>query len=79
MSTLNGTKLIGYAVSGAILLILADVAPKFAIGTTGLILLAVSLSRANQLSTLANWISAATDTTRANQNPVGPNERKAFK
>lgn len=62
-TTLTGQKLIGYAVAGGILLILADISPKVAIGTTGLILLAVGLSHANQFTTLANWIKNATGTS----------------
>jgi len=66
-TTLNGQKLLGYGVAGGILLILADVSPKVAVGTTGLILLAVGLSHADQFTTLAGWISSATGTLPANQ------------
>lgn len=61
-TTLNGTKLLGYAVAGGILLVLADVAPKVAVGTTGLILLAVGLSHSDQLYQLSNWIGQTTGT-----------------
>lgn len=59
-TTLTGQKLLGYAVAGGILLILADISPKIAVGTTGLMLLAVGLSHANQLTNAANWIGSAT-------------------
>lgn len=62
-TTLNGTKLLGYGIAGGILLILADTAPKVAVGTSGLILLAVALSHANQFTVLAKWISSATGTS----------------
>lgn len=65
-TTLTGPKLLGYAVAGGILLILADVSPKIAVNTTGLILLAVALSHANQFTTLAGWISTATGTKASN-------------
>ena len=61
-TTLTGQKLLGYGVAGGILLILADIAPKVAVGTSALILLAVGLSHANQFSTLATWIGTATGT-----------------
>lgn len=64
-TTLNGQKLIGYGVAGGILLILADVAPKVAVGTTSLILLTVTLSHANKLNTLAAWIATTTGTSPA--------------
>lgn len=66
-TTLNGQKLLGYGVAGGILLLLADVAPKVAVGTTGLILLTVALSHANQLGTLAKWIGTATGNTQKGQ------------
>lgn len=59
-TTLNGEKLLGYGVAGGILLILADISPRVAVGTTALILLAVSLAHADQFRTLAGWISKTT-------------------
>ncbi len=64
-TTLTGQKLLGYGVAGGILLILADISPKVAVGTTALILLAVGLSHADQFKTLAAWISTATGTKAA--------------
>lgn len=66
MSTLNGQKMLGYGVAGSILLVLADVAPRLAVGTAGLILLATVLTHGEQLTTLAGWISQSTGTIAAN-------------
>jgi hypothetical protein len=63
-TTLNGQKLIGYGVAGGVLLLLADVSPKIAVGTTGLILLYAVVSHSNQLGTLASWINKATGITQ---------------
>lgn len=71
-TTLNGQKLVGYAVAGGILLVLADLAPKVAVGTSALMLLAVGLTHADQFTTLANWVSSATSTTPANQTFQAP-------
>lgn len=63
-TSLNGQKLVGYAVAGGVLLLLADVSPRLAVGSTGLILLYAVLSHGGQLSTLAKWIGTATSNTQ---------------
>lgn len=68
MKTLTGEKMIGYAVAGGILLLLADISPKVAVGTTGLMLFAAALSHTNEIKTLAGWIARATGTPGS---PVG--------
>lgn len=57
---MNGKKALAYIVGGSILIVLAEVAPGFAVGTAGLIALWAVLSHANQLTTLSSWITAAT-------------------
>lgn len=53
-------KLVGYAVAGGVLLLIADIAPTVAIGTAGLILFGVALTKADQLTVLSKWIQQAT-------------------
>jgi hypothetical protein len=59
-TSLNGQKLVGYAVAGGVLLLLADVSPRLAVGSTGLILLYAVLSHGGQLQQLSKWIGTAT-------------------
>lgn len=53
-------KLLGYAVAGGILLVIADVAPTLAVGTASLILLGVALNKGTQLTALSKFISQTT-------------------
>lgn len=53
-------KLVGYAVAGGILLLIADVAPTVAAGTAGLILFGVVLTHSDQLTVVSKWIQQAT-------------------
>lgn len=57
---MNGQKILGYAVAGGILLLVADVAPGIAVGTAALIALAATLQHASQLQAGAKFISQAT-------------------
>lgn len=54
------TKIAGYAVAGGILLIVADIAPRVAIATTGLLVFAVVLSNPQQLTAISSFISSST-------------------
>lgn len=56
----NLAKIVGYAVAGGILLIIADTAPKVAIATTGLLVFAVVLTNSQQLTAIGSFISSAT-------------------
>lgn len=53
-------KALAYCLAGGILLLIADVAPRVAVGTTGLILLGVALTHADQLDQLAQFIQQGT-------------------
>lgn len=53
-------RVVGYAVAGGILLVIADIAPGFAVGTASLILLGVALTKSNQLAVISKFISQNT-------------------
>lgn len=53
-------KLVGFAVGGAVLVALADVAPEAAIGLTAVIALGALLAHANELQQLTNAFATAT-------------------
>jgi hypothetical protein len=64
-TSLNGQKIVGYAVAGGVLLLLADVSPRLAVGTTGLILLYAVLAHSDQLGVLAKWIGTSTSSKQS--------------
>ena len=53
-------KVVAYCVAGAVLLFLADTAPKVATGTTALILLGVAMTHSAQIKAAATFITANT-------------------
>lgn len=57
-STISGTKLIGYAVAGGLLLLAGDIVPDLAEGTAGLIFLVALLNFSGQLTVLSNFLKS---------------------
>ena len=53
-------KVIAYTLAGGILLLIADVAPGFAVGTASVMLLSVALARSGQITSVSNFISQNT-------------------
>jgi hypothetical protein len=53
-------KVVAYCVAGGILLLIADEAPKVAMGTTGLILLGVALTHSDQIKAVSTFITKNT-------------------
>jgi hypothetical protein len=57
-------KVIAYCLAGGILLLVADVAPRVATATTGLILLGVALTHGQQLTAVSNFITQNVNVSR---------------
>lgn len=53
-------KFVAYALAGGILLLIADVAPKLAMGTTALILLGTAMYHSDQLAAVGQFIQQGT-------------------
>ena len=57
-------KVVAYCLAGGILLLIADVAPRVATATTGLILFGVAITHSQQLTSISNFISQNVNTSR---------------
>lgn len=57
-------KVVAYCLAGGILLLVADVAPRVATATTGLILLGVALTHSQQLTAVSNFITQNVNISR---------------
>lgn len=53
-------KVVAYILAGSVLILIAEFAPKFALGTAGLIGLWAVLDHSNQLTVLGNFINTNT-------------------
>ena len=52
--------LIGFAVAGGVLLVVADHAPRFAVGMTAVLVLGVAVTHANDIKQLLDTFTKAT-------------------